>query len=314
MTGVKTNERPGTRAVVRHSGVSAYKAREVLDLIRGQSYERATEILEYCDRGVAEVIGKLLHSAAANARHNDGIDPEETFVAACYADEGATLPRWRPRARGRATRIRKRTCHITVILSRLPEDQLARRRQRAVAEQSDRRARRVAGGRLRSRITAGRTTTPAGTEAQAGEAQEPEVTSAALAALEEARALESTSHHQELEAEAGAALEHEFHDHDDDSGEDDAADGPGGDASADSDEDDPADGPGGEAAADSDDSAAGEHDTTDESAVTDDSATEVREDETDESPSGDVVDDEPEVSPASASDDDAGDSPTDEES
>jgi len=103
VTGVKTNERPGTRAVLRHSRVSAYKAREVLDLIRGQDYGRATEILEYCERGVAEAIGKLLNSAAANARHNDGLEPEEMYVSACFADEGATLKRWRPRARGRAT-------------------------------------------------------------------------------------------------------------------------------------------------------------------------------------------------------------------
>ncbi len=80
MTGVKTNERPGTRAVLKHSGVSAYKAREVLDLIRDKDYQRASEILEYCDREVATVIGKLLRSAAANAFHNEGLDPEERFV------------------------------------------------------------------------------------------------------------------------------------------------------------------------------------------------------------------------------------------
>ncbi len=155
MTGVKTNERPGTRAVLKHSGVSAYKAREVLDLIRGKEYQRASEILEYCDREVATVIGKVLHSAAANAFHNDGgIEPDELFVSACYADEGATLKRWRPRARGRATRIRKRTCHVTVIVSRLPEDELNRRRARVAAEQADRRARRVAGARRQGRASA----------------------------------------------------------------------------------------------------------------------------------------------------------------
>ena len=155
MTGAKTNERPGTRAVLKHSGVSAYKAREVLDLIRGKDYQRASEILEYCDREVATVIGKVLHSAAANAFHNDGgIEPDELFVSACYADEGATLKRWRPRARGRASRIRKRTCHVTVIVSRLPEDELNRRRARVAAEQADRRARRVAGARRQGRASA----------------------------------------------------------------------------------------------------------------------------------------------------------------
>ena len=154
MTGVKTNERPGIRAVLKNSGVSAYKAREVLDLIRGKDYQRASEILEYCDREVATVIGKVLHSAAANAFHNDGIEAEELFVSACYADEGTTLKRWRPRARGRATRIRKRTCHVTVIVSRMPEEELNRRRARVAAEQADRRARRVAGARRQGRASA----------------------------------------------------------------------------------------------------------------------------------------------------------------
>jgi large subunit ribosomal protein L22 len=144
VTGIKTNERPGTRAVVKHSGVSAYKAREVLDLVRGKDYQRASEILEYCDREVAGVIGKVLHSAASNAFHNDGIDPEELFVSACYADEGTTLKRWRPRARGRATRIRKRTCHITVIVSRMAEEELNRRRARVAAEAADRQGRAAA--------------------------------------------------------------------------------------------------------------------------------------------------------------------------
>ena len=154
MTGIKTNERPGTRAVLKNSGVSAYKAREVLDLGRGKDYQQASEILEYCDREVATVIGKVLHSAAANAFHNNGIESEELFVSACYADEGTTLKRWRPRARGRATRIRKRTCHVTVIVSRMPEAELSRRRARVAAEQADRRARRVAGARRQGRASA----------------------------------------------------------------------------------------------------------------------------------------------------------------
>lgn len=206
MAGVKTNERPGTRAVLRHSHVSAYKAREVLDLIRGQSFERASEILEFCDRGVAVPIAKLLNSCAANARHNDGLEPAEMYVAACYADEGATLKRWRPRARGRATRIRKRTCHITVILSRLPEDQLARRRARLSAEQTERRARRVAGGLRRNRV-AGSTGGRRGDETAVGAHETTEDTTEAMAALEEAQELESASHHQELEAEAESALD-----------------------------------------------------------------------------------------------------------
>jgi large subunit ribosomal protein L22 len=126
--GVKTNERPGTRAQVRYARMSAYKAREVLDLIRGSDVRRADEILQFTERDAALVIRKCLASAVANAEKNDQQVADELFVSACFADEGPTLKRWRPRARGRATRIRKRTCHITVIVSRLPDEELARRR------------------------------------------------------------------------------------------------------------------------------------------------------------------------------------------
>ena len=147
MPGVKTNEVPGTRAVLRHYRMSAYKARQVLDLIRGCDADRAEEILNATPREAARVVGKVLASAVANARTNDQLDPDELFVSACYADEGTTLKRWRPRARGRATRIRKRTCHITVIVSRLPEDKLERRRARRSAETAGLRSRRVAASR-----------------------------------------------------------------------------------------------------------------------------------------------------------------------
>ena len=152
MPGPKTNEREGTRAVLRNEGVSAYKVRPVLDLIRGQDIGLARDTLQLCERDAALLVGKLLMSAVANAENNDGIDPEELYVSACYADEGATAKRWRPRARGRATRIRKRSCHITVIVSRLPEERLSRLRARQAAEAGNRRARRVAGGRQGRRV------------------------------------------------------------------------------------------------------------------------------------------------------------------
>jgi large subunit ribosomal protein L22 len=136
--GVKTNERPGTRAQVRYVRFSAYKAREVLDLIRNEPVDKALEILQFTERDPAIVIGKCLASAVANAEHNDSLPADELYVSACYADEGPTLKRWRPRARGRATRIRKRTCHITVIVSRYSDDQLRaiRRREDAKAASS----------------------------------------------------------------------------------------------------------------------------------------------------------------------------------
>ncbi len=131
--GTKTNERPGTRAQVRYLRVSAYKAREVLDLIRGLHVDDADGVLEFTDRAVATDIRKVLASAVANAEKNDEIDPNELYVSACYADEGPTLKRWRPRARGRATRIRKRTCHITIIVSRMDPKKLEQRRARTEA-------------------------------------------------------------------------------------------------------------------------------------------------------------------------------------
>ena len=128
--GTKTNERPGTRAVVRYARVSAAKARPLLDEIRGQSVGGALEFLAFSERAVARVIGRCLDSAVANAVNNVAIPADELYVAACFADEGPTLQRGRPRARGRATRIRKRTCHITVIVDRYEADELAAIRAR----------------------------------------------------------------------------------------------------------------------------------------------------------------------------------------
>lgn len=184
MPGLKTNEVPGTRAVLRHYRMSATKARQVLDLVRGKDVDMAAEILSATPREGARVVAKVLASAVANARNNDLLDPDELYVSACYADEGATLKRWRPRARGRATRIRKRTCHITVIVSRLPEERLERRRVRRAAGVTAERSRRVAASRRRGAATVEEGAAPAEvaqevapeTEAPAAEATETEAT------------------------------------------------------------------------------------------------------------------------------------------
>ena len=131
MTATKTNERPGTRAQVKYVRSSAYKVREVLNLIRGKSFFEATNILTFSERRISDTVLKCLNSAGANAENNEDIPAEELFVSACYADEGPTLKRWRPRARGRATRIRKRTCHITLILGRYSPVELTEQRERA---------------------------------------------------------------------------------------------------------------------------------------------------------------------------------------
>jgi large subunit ribosomal protein L22 len=148
-TGTKTNERPGTRAVLRHARFSAYKARVVLDLIRDLPVAEAMDELNRCEREAGRPIAKLLASAVANAGNNDGLPADELFVAACFADEGPTMRRFRPRARGRATRINKRTTHITIIVGRLSSDEIAERRERggAPADAAAARARRVAASR-----------------------------------------------------------------------------------------------------------------------------------------------------------------------
>ena len=146
MAGTKTNERPGTRAKASYVRSSAYKAREILNLIRGKSVAEAAEILQFSERGISEDILKVLDSAVANAEHNDNQVADELFVSACYADEGPTLKRFRPRARGRASRIRKRTCHITVIVSRLDDEAIEQARASASGstQAADARAARVA--------------------------------------------------------------------------------------------------------------------------------------------------------------------------
>jgi large subunit ribosomal protein L22 len=131
MNGPKLNEgatvigeRSGTKATAKHVRSSARKARVVLDLIRGLDVKKADEVLAFTERGIARDVRKVLASAVANAVNNDGQDPDELFVIACFADEGPTMRRFRPRARGRASRIRKRTCHITVIVARMSEDRI----------------------------------------------------------------------------------------------------------------------------------------------------------------------------------------------
>ena len=143
MTGPKLNERDfvrgertGTRASARAIRMSASKARVVLDLIRGLDVVSADQVLQFTEREAARVVRKVLASAVANAVNNDGLDAETLFVRACYADEGPTMRRFSPRARGRATRINKRTCHITIVVDSLDDDTLKvvqARRERAVA-------------------------------------------------------------------------------------------------------------------------------------------------------------------------------------
>ena len=104
------------KATAKYVRISPYKARQVADLIRGRDLEDARYITTFSPRGAARVVGKVLESAVANAENNNGLRADDLVVVNCYVDEGPTLKRWRPRAMGRATRIRKRTSHITVVL------------------------------------------------------------------------------------------------------------------------------------------------------------------------------------------------------
>jgi large subunit ribosomal protein L22 len=114
---VAVTERDIVRAQARYVRCSARKARLVLEHIRGKQATEAKAILAFATRAAAKDAGKVLASAIANAETNNGYDVDDLVVVAAYADEGPTLKRWRPRARGRVNRIRKRTCHITIQLA-----------------------------------------------------------------------------------------------------------------------------------------------------------------------------------------------------
>jgi large subunit ribosomal protein L22 len=110
-------DRETVRAQARYVRSSARKARLVLEHIRGKSAMEARTILAFETRAIALEAGKVLASAIANAENNNGHEPDDLVVVAAFADEGPTLKRWRPRARGRVNRINKRTCHITIQLA-----------------------------------------------------------------------------------------------------------------------------------------------------------------------------------------------------
>jgi large subunit ribosomal protein L22 len=123
------DDRMRVRAQAKWVRTSARKARIVLDHIRGRTVPEARTVLAFTSRAVATDIEKVLRSAVANAEANHGLDGDELIVEVAYADEGPTLKRWKPRARGRVNRIRKRTCHVTLVLVEQPEEQTRRRRR-----------------------------------------------------------------------------------------------------------------------------------------------------------------------------------------
>ena len=105
---------PGARAVARHVRIAPMKARRVVNLVRGLPAKEALTVLQFAPQAASEQVYKVLASAIANAENNERLDPDALLVSAAYVDEGPTMKRFRPRAQGRAYRIRKRTCHITI--------------------------------------------------------------------------------------------------------------------------------------------------------------------------------------------------------
>ncbi|MCW2649382.1 MAG: rplV [Mycobacterium sp.] len=133
-----TTEFPSAVAKARFVRVSATKARRVIDLVRGKPVSEALDILRWAPQAASEPVAKVIESAAANAQNNNGLDPSTLVVATVYADEGPTSKRIRPRAQGRAFRIRRRTSHITVVVESRP-----RRDERSGPSVSTTRARRA---------------------------------------------------------------------------------------------------------------------------------------------------------------------------
>ena len=105
-----------TRAAARFIRISPRKIRLVMDQVRGKKAGEAIKVLSFAPQKGAHILKKLIHSAVANAEQNSSVDVDELYIKRIYADEGPILKRWRPRAQGRANRIRKRTSHLTVIL------------------------------------------------------------------------------------------------------------------------------------------------------------------------------------------------------
>jgi large subunit ribosomal protein L22 len=114
MSNPETEEIKTAFAKATYVRVTPMKARRVIDLIRDMPAQQALTVLKFAPQAASEPVGKVLASAIANAEHNFSLDPETLIVSRAFVDEGPTLKRFRPRAQGRANRIRKRTSHITI--------------------------------------------------------------------------------------------------------------------------------------------------------------------------------------------------------
>ena len=159
MATVETRDTREVRAQAKWVRVSPRKARVVAEHIRGRTVPEARTVLAFTPRAAAREIEKVLRSAVANAEANHGLIGDDLVVSAAYVDEGPMLKRWRARARGRAARIRKRTCHITLKLADREAAPSARRRQPSVPEKTGEEPKAEEKAQARRRRTAKRETT-----------------------------------------------------------------------------------------------------------------------------------------------------------
>src|SRR3954447_4290937 len=189
---VQTEERELISAQACYVRSSARKARLVLEHIRGIPAAEAQAILQFQTRAVAKDAGKVLKSAVANAENNFGHDPDDLVVVVAYADEGPTLKRWRPRARGRVNRIRKRTCHITIKVSPALPGEIKPRSERPVRQPRQPRP---------EPETVEETTTPAAAAPEEAAPVDPEVEEAPDAEVVEDLAAEPAEAEAEPESE-----------------------------------------------------------------------------------------------------------------
>ncbi len=115
-TKAAVDESQIARASARYLRVSPRKARRIIDIVRGTKASEALDVLRFDEHAASEDIYKVVASAVANAEHNQRLDPDSLWISEAFVDEGPTLKRFRPRAQGRAYRIRKRTSHVTVVV------------------------------------------------------------------------------------------------------------------------------------------------------------------------------------------------------
>ena len=163
---------PGARASARYVRTSAMKARRVVRLIRGLPAREALTVLQFAPQAASRQVYKVLASAIANAENNEQLDPDSLLVAEAYVDEGPTLKRFRPRAQGRAFRIRKRTCHVTIAVEAVaPAPLPSRRPARRAAGTTGPAPRPEAAGDAAT--TAGETGEPADGDAATGKSDPP---------------------------------------------------------------------------------------------------------------------------------------------